>query len=68
VPAFLLKVAVCGKKHTVNKMENEIEELDSMDGYKFLDVEEVQNVEHKNVREKLKTMTDVNTNKVEGTE
>lgn len=35
-------------------MENEIKELDLVDGYKFLGVEENQNVEHKNVREKLK--------------
>lgn len=54
MPQFLSKVSVCRIKHTVNEMENEIKELDSVDGYKFLGVEENQNVDHKNVREKLK--------------
>jgi hypothetical protein len=35
-------------------MENEIKELESMKAYKYLGVEESQNIEHKNEKQKLK--------------
>jgi hypothetical protein len=37
-----------------NTMENEIKELKSMKAYKYFDIEESHNMEHKNKKETLK--------------
>jgi hypothetical protein len=42
------------KQHIGNTMENTIKELEPMKAYKYLGVDKIHNIEHKNKKEKLK--------------